>query len=207
MRKIKLLGVLLAVAGLASAQDNTNKNKFRQLGEDLPTPNSFRTGSGAPGPEYYQQQADYNIDVRLDDATQRIYGDEQITYTNNSPDDLTYIWVQLDQNVRAQNSLSKQISTGTLKDKVSFGTLERMHSAYDGGFKLESVTDRSGKKLEHTVNYTMMRVELPYTLRTGMSFSFKIKWWYNINDRMKIGGRSGYEYFEENDNYLYTIAQ
>lgn len=207
MRKIKILGFALLVAGMATAQENVNKNKFRQLGEELPTPNKFRTGSGAPGPEYYQQQANYNIDVRLDDGTQRIYGEEEITYVNNSPDKLTYLWLQLDQNVREQNSLSSQISTGSMKDKMSFGSLERMHNNFDGGFKLESVTDKFGRALDHTVNYTMMRVELPSPLAKGQSFTFRIKWWYNINDRMKIGGRSGYEYFPEDDNYLYTIAQ
>ena len=207
MKKIKLLSALALLVGGLQAQDNVNNNKFRQLGEDLPTPNGFRTGSGAPGPEYYQQQADYKIKVTLDDNNQRIYGEETITYTNNSPDPLTYLWVQLDQNVRAQNSLSKQISTGSLDDKVNFNTLERLHNDFDGGFKLEKVTDRNGRNLPHTVNYTMMRVELPSALKTGESFTFNIKWWYNINDRMKIGGRSGYEYFPEDDNYLYTIAQ
>ena len=77
-------------------QGHTNQNKFRQLYDEFATPNGFRTASGAPGPDYYQQRADYKMDIRIDDDTQRLYGDETITYTNNSPDALAYLWVQLD---------------------------------------------------------------------------------------------------------------
>jgi len=189
------------------AQDNTNHNKFRQLYEELPTPNVYRTAAGAPGHKYYQQRADYDISVRLDDENQRIYGEETITYTNNSPDPLDYIWIQLEQNMRAQHSDTKKISTGSISDRMSFGRLERMHNDFDGGFKIDYVKDDKGKNLPHIVNNTMMRVDPPRAIKPGQSFSFKVKWWYNINDRMEIGGRSGYEYFEKDDNYLYTIAQ
>ena len=212
MRKLALS--LLALATFALHAQNVNTSKFRQLGQELPTPNVYRTASGAPGHEYYQQRADYDMSITLDDETQRIYGEETITYTNNSPDELRYLWVQLDQNMRAQNSTTQQIKTGGIFNQrgatpqTAFNQLKNnQFYDFDGGFKLAYVKATSGANLPYTVNNTMMRVDLPTPLRQGQKFSFKIKWWFNINDRMDIGGRSGYEYFEEEDNYLYTIAQ
>ena len=212
MRKLALS--LLAMAAFAVQAQNVNTSKFRQLGQELPTPNVYRTASGAPGHEYYQQRADYDMTVILDDETQRIYGEETITYTNNSPDELRYLWVQLDQNMRAKNSMTQQIQTGGIFNErggaaqTAFNQLKNSQFYdFDGGFKLAYVQTTSGTNLPYTVNNTMMRVDLPTPLRQGQKFSFKIKWWFNINDRMDIGGRSGYEYFEEEDNYLYTIAQ
>ena len=212
MRKLALC--LLALATFALHAQNVNTSKFRQLGQELPTPNVYRTASGAPGHEYYQQRADYDMSITLDDETQRIYGEETITYTNNSPDELRYLWVQLDQNMRAQNSTTQQIKTGGIFNQrgatpqTAFNQLKNnQFYDFDGGFKLAYVKATSGANLPYTVNNTMMRVDLPSPLREGQKFSFKIKWWFNINDRMDIGGRSGYEYFEEEDNYLYTIAQ
>mgnify|MGYP001942464245 FL=1 len=187
--------------------ENTNQNKFRQLGTQLPTPNSFRTASGAPGPNYYQQKANYKINLTLDDDKHTITGEESITYINNSSDPLRYVWVQLDQNVRAKNSDSYKIRTGKVSDKMSMSELKNFHREFDGGFKITEVTDARGKELKHTINFTMMRVELPRVIRKGEHYTFKIKWWYNINDRDKVGGRSGYEYFPKEDNSLYTIAQ
>ena len=202
--------IFAIVAGLsASAQENLNNSKFKQLYEELPTPNVYRTASGAPGHEYYQQKADYVINVSLDEENHVISGNETITYTNNSPDNLKYLWVQLDQNVRAKNSQGQLSSTNSMSNSMTFGSVKRMHDVanFDGGFKLEAVTDDHGGKLPYTVNGTMMRIDLPSPLKSGKSYSFKIKYWYNINDRMKIGGRSGYEYFEEEGNSIYTIAQ
>ncbi|MFZ9028654.1 MAG: M1 family metallopeptidase, partial [Crocinitomicaceae bacterium] len=166
-----------------------------------------RNAAGAPGHGYYQQKADYKIKVALDDSQQKITGEETITYTNNSPDNLEYLWIQLDQNVRADNSDSKLISIDKMEDFRSIGDVEKKLFYFDGGFKIEGVTSTSGRKMSYFINKTMMRIDLEKPLKAGTSVSFNIKWWYNINDRMKIGGRSGYEYFEEDDNYLYTIAQ
>ena len=200
---------MLLTTSFLTGQENLNTSKFKQLHQELPTPNVYRTASGAPGHEYYQQKADYIINVELDEKNNMLSGNETITYTNNSPDILNYLWVQLDQNVRAKNSHSQLASTSRMKNNMRFGSLKRMHDKmnFDGGFKLEEVTDMYGKKLQYTVNETMMRIELPKPIRKEQTFSFKIKYYYNINDRMKIGGRSGYEYFEEDDNSIYTIAQ
>ena len=197
---------------LAKAQHhptpNINDNKFRQLGPaDLPTPNVYRNAAGAPGHMYWQNEADYDMKIRLDDENQRVYGEEVITYHNNSPDALDYLWVQLDQNMRAKDSETYATRTSKLDDKMSSRALSSINPTFDGGFKLDYVKYGDGKPAAYKVNNTMMRVDLPTALKPGESTELQIKWWYNINNRMEIGGRSGYEYFEEDDNYLYTIAQ
>jgi len=207
---IALVAILTVV--LAQAQhhptENINDNKFRQLGPaDIPTPNVYRNAAGAPGHMYWQQQADYDMKIRLDDEQQRIYGEEVITYHNNSPDELDYLWIQLDQNMRAKDSETFDIAPSRLNDRMSSRQLQNMTRWFDGGFKLDYVQYGDGSPAVHHVHKTMMRVDLPEALKTGEKTELRIKWWYNINDRMKIGGRSGYEYFEEDDNYLYTIAQ
>ncbi|MFT7268079.1 MAG: hypothetical protein ACI905_000278 [Roseivirga sp.] len=186
--------------------------KFEQLGTALPTPNEYRTGSGAPGPAYWQQKADYKIALTLNDDNQSVTGSETVTYTNNSPSALKYIWVQLDQNVRAQNNLGSQTSgfqiiQNNSKELSTTGAASFAGTGFDGGFKLTTVTDINGKSLPYLVNNTMMKITLPTPLKTGETFSFKTAWSYNINDRAQFGGRSGYEYFKEDDNYLYSIAQ
>lgn len=187
--------------------ENVNSNKFRQLYDVLPTPNSYRTASGAPGHEYYQQQAHYKMDIILDDENQIIKGKEEITYVNNSPDPLAYLWLQLDQNMRANDSGSKLITVERMEDFKSIGAIQRKMFEFDGGFKIESIKSANGKAMNYAINKTMLRIDLDQALKPGQSVSFKIDWWYNINDRFKVGGRSGYEYFPKEDNYLYTIAQ
>ena len=208
----KILSIFILIISFPlflKAQDNLNNSDFKQLHEELPTPNVYRTASGAPGHEYYQQKADYIINVDLDEENHILRGEVSVTYTNYSPDALNYLWIQLDQNVRAKNSHSQLTSTSSLDDNMSFSSIKRMHDKlnFDGGFKLEEVTDLSGKDIDYTINETMMRIDLSRSLKKGQSFSFKIKYYYNINDRMKIGGRSGYEYFDEEGNAIYTIAQ
>ncbi|MCE2713045.1 MAG: M1 family metallopeptidase [Cryomorphaceae bacterium] len=195
-----LILMLLPLAGFS-------QSKFAQLDQELPTPNEYRTAAGAPGHNYYQQKADYKMSIRIDDETQRLSGDETITYTNNSPDKLEYLWLQLDQNIYSENSDSKLIEIEKMEDFKSIGDVKKKLFYYDGGFKVESVTNLSGQKMRYAVNKTMLRIDLDKPLASGGSISFKIKWWYNINDRMAVGGRSGYEYFEKDQNYLYTIAQ
>ncbi|MCB0778662.1 MAG: M1 family peptidase, partial [Flavobacteriales bacterium] len=132
---------------------------------------------------------------------------ETVTYHNLSPDRLDYLWLQLDQNMRAKDSDTHKIRTGTLGDSLSIEGLQRMLDVFDGGFRITSVTDLSGKALPYTINKTMLRIDLPRTLMPGQTIQFKVSWWYPVNDRNKYGGRSGYEYFPDEDNYLYTIAQ
>ncbi len=210
MKMIRFAFLLLFVAStLANAQEAPPKwgGKFEQLGPLLPTPNEYRTGSGAPGPEYWQQQADYKIEVTLDDNNQRITGKETITYHNNSPDVLKYLWLQLDQNILSQENTLRSADTGRVRDSVAAKTYAEKMSTFDGGYKIQEVTDVDGKTLPHVINNTMMRVDLPAPLKPGGTYSFRISWSYNINDRNIYRGRSGLEYFPEDDNYVYTIAQ
>ena len=210
MKKIAfILSVAFSFIGFGSlAQNpNTNQNKFRQLDPDLPTPNVYRTASGAPGHQYWQNTADYTMALRLDDENQRIYGEEEITYNNASPDQLEYLWIQLDQNMRSPDSETYQIQQDKLDDGVSLYEYFNLFHTFPGGFNIDYVKDATGKDYTVKVNHTMMRINLDTPLKAGESIKINIKWWYNINDRMEIGGRSGYEYFEEDDNYLYTIAQ
>jgi hypothetical protein len=215
MKKLSTLIILLVCCTIqyTIAQSNLNNNKFKQLGQELPTPNVYRTAAGAPGHMYWQQQADYKMNIELDDEKQRIYGEETITYINNSPDELEYLWVQLDQNVRAKDSDTYKTKPASIEDKMTAIQIEALNPQFDGGFKLDYVQDTYGNELSHSVVKTMMRVDLPQVLKSGEQFSFKIKWWYNINDRFvrgqrsPHGARSGYEYFPEDNNYLYTIAQ
>ncbi|KAB2808080.1 M1 family metallopeptidase [Phaeocystidibacter luteus] len=205
MRRI-LLGIFaLGSIGLF-AQENTNQSLFRQLGQELPTPNVYRTGAGAPGHEYYQQKADYEMKIHLNDDEQRIDGEEEITYTNNSPDALEYLWLQLDQNMRSPSSMTRQIQKSKITENSTLDDVEDLFWEFPGGFHIEEVK-RGGRDLSYSVVNTMMRINLDEPLESGESFTFSIKWWYNINDRQAIGGRSGYEYFAEEDNYIYTIAQ
>jgi hypothetical protein len=201
MKKLLIAFLTLSSSSLLA------QTKFAQLDQMLPTPNSYRAASGAPGHAYYQQKADYKMTLVLDDAKQRLDGNETITYTNNSPDPLAYLWLQLDQNIYDQNADSKVIEVEKMENFKSVSDLRKRDFYYDGGFKIERITNMSGQPMKYFINKTMMRIDLAKPLLPGQSISFQIKWWYNINDRMQVGGRSGYEYFESDQNYLYTIAQ
>lgn len=198
---------ILSFSIIFSAFTVSAQTKFAQLDIELPTPNEYRTAAGAPGHGYYQQKADYKMNITLEDDKQIIRGEEIITYTNNSPDILEYLWLQLDQNIYKPDSDSKLIAVEKMEDFQSIKDVERRLMVFEGGFNIESVSTVNGEKMRYAINKTMMRIDPAKPLGPKQSISFKIKWWYNINDRMKVGGRSGYEYFEKDNNYLYTIAQ
>jgi hypothetical protein len=183
---------------------------FRQLEEWLPTPNEYRTAAGEPGPRYWQQKADYEIDVVLDDKLQQIHGSAAIRYHNQSPLPLRYIWVQLDQNIFHPESLANRSATAPPFDsRVPFEAIEGLllRSAFDGGYKIKAVADSQGAPLPYTVVETMMRIDLPSPLEPGQTTQFKIDYWFNIVDAKLIQARGGYEYFEKDKNYLYEMAQ
>jgi len=186
-----------------------DSNKFSQMYDLLATPNMFRTASGAPGPAYYQQQADYKMDIILDDKNKRIDGVETITYHNNSPETLEYVWVQLDQNEKKRDSKSPLVQSQRMDGAMPVdGFVKKyMQDSFDGGFNLTYVNDANGKPLNYVINQTMMRIDLPTPLKPQEKVSFSIKWWYNINNYRVEGGRSGYEEFEKDGNRLYVIAQ
>tara|TARA_B100001063_G_scaffold246495_1_gene285938 strand:+ start:13313 stop:15619 length:2307 start_codon:yes stop_codon:yes gene_type:complete len=188
---------------------HSNNNKFKQLKDKLATPNSFRTASGAPGRDYYQQKVDYVMDIELDDENKKIYGKEEITYTNNSPDDLSYFWIQLDQNIRKKDAPALEKNGEGAEPILRVETFVNtfFKEPFDGGFNIDWVKDSNGVYLRHTINMTMMRVDLPQPLKSGDQFKFSIKWWYNINNHVENRARSGYEYFPKDGNRAYVIAQ
>lgn len=185
-------------------------NKFEQLGTILPTPNDFRAASGAPGNAYWQQRADYDIDAFLNEKEGKLEGNEQVTYYNNSPDVLNYLWLQLDENEHNPNNESNFYDGSKVTQPVTDIQLDGLDvkKKLNGyGENIISVTDAAGKSLPYTINYAMMRIDLPIPLKPNQQFEFKIKWNYKIPERMKIGGRGGFEHFEGDGNSLYTITQ
>lgn len=209
MKRFIFVFVFLAFH-ISRAQETPSwQGKFEQLDYLLPTPNEYRTGSGSPGPKYWQQRADYTIQIELNDNNQTITGSETITYHNNSPETLQYLWLQLDQNILEKGSMTDKAKTGSMPAQATaMDMASRLNiHPFDGGHKIKSVKGADGASLSYSINNTMMRVDLPAPLAPGGSYSFSIDWWYNIGDRMIDDQRSGLEYFPDDKNYLYTIAQ
>ena len=213
----KALAALFCVTSIGLQAQNTpnnptsnHGNKFEQLGGILPTANEFRTASGAPGGKYWQQKADYDIDVTLDEKNLSIIGTETVTYTNNAPESLTYLWLQLDENQHDptnevnyfdENKLSEPLTVNGMRSVETAKTLEGL------GDKIDAVTDEFGKDLKYTINGSMMRIDLKKPLLSKAKVKFKIKWHYKMINRTEYGGRGGYEYFPEDGNYLFTMTQ
>ena len=216
MKKLLSFGIMCLTVLTVMAQDIRNNpgsnhgNKFEQLGTILPTLNEYRTASGAPGTKYWQQRADYDIKATLDEKNLMLHGAETITYFNNSPDVLTYIWLQLDEN---EHSTTKNAgypdgsSMGRGMSPAMIDNLEEAKTDNGLGVNILKITDLLGAKLKYTVNKTMMRVELPTALKPGQKFAFKVDWNYKITDRLTVAGRGGFEFFPEDGNHLFTMAQ
>jgi hypothetical protein len=205
-----LCSTVLFAQNIQNNPGSNHGNKFEQLGAILPTPNEYRTASGAPGPKYWQQRCDYDIKADLDEDKQKLTGSETITYYNNSPNELTYLWLQLDENEHSSKNNANYQDASTMQKIISDQTVDRMERASkdnDYGENITKITDALGKPLHYFINKTMMRVELPAVLKPGQKFIFNVNWNYHISDRMKYGGRGGYEYFAEDGNYLFTITQ
>ena len=217
MKQLTAFAFLLSIVISVNAQDIKNNpgsnhgNRFEQLGTILPTPNEYRTASGAPGPKYWQQRCDYDIVCELDEANRRLIGRETLTYSNNSPDVLTYLWLQLDENEHSNTNNSGYQGSNQMPRSITEADITRFNGKIDKdreyGDNITRVADATGKALQYTINKTMMRVELPVPLKPGQKFIFKVDWNYNIIERTKYGGRGGYENFPEDGNDLYTMTQ
>ncbi len=217
MKQVSAIVLLLFVSICTNAQDIKNNpgsnhgNRFEQLGTILPTPNEYRTASGAPGPKYWQQRCDYDITCELDEPNRRLLGKETVTYFNNSPDVLTYLWLQLDENEHSNTNNSGYQGSNAMPRTITEADISRYGGKIDKdreyGVNIQRVADAAGKLLTYTINKTMMRVELPTPLKPGQSFVFKVDWNYNIIERTKYGGRGGFENFPEDGNDLYTMTQ
>ncbi len=208
----QIIALCLALSAASAAQPGASVAKFQQLDSSIPTPSTIRNASGAPGSAYWQNRADYDIRVELDDEKRSLRGDARVTYHNHSPDTLPYLWVQLDQNYLSHQADSRtvpNIKRGIDPDKITYAALDRLlaYEDYDGEMKISRLTDAEGKPLAHAVVKTMLRLDLPQPLAPGASFTFQIAWSYPINDCERINARTGYEFFKEDGNCIYTIAQ
>ena len=213
MKKLSFL-IFCFCTTISWAQNTQNNpgsnhgNRFEQLGNILPSPNEYRTASGAPGPQYWQQRCDYDIRCDLDESKLRLSGTETVTYYNNSPDQLTYLWLQLDENEHSsKNNAGYENSNRAAKilSDQAINGMERQTMENDFGVNIVKLTDVLGKSLKYTINKTMMRVELPATLKPGQKFVFKIDWNYHITERAVKAGRGGYEFFPDDGNYIFII--
>jgi len=214
-RLVFLLSLCFAVFCLKAQNIQNNSasnhgNKFEQLGTILPSPNDYRTASGAPGSKYWQQRVDYDIKCDLDEQDLKLTGTETITYYNNSPDVLPYLWFQLDENVQSSVNNANYQNNNPLPRQMTDQTIDRMQEKYSDngyGFNILKLTDATGASLPHLINKTMMRVELPVVLKPGQKYVMKLDWNYKITDRLQRFGRGGYEYFPEDGNYIFTMSQ
>ncbi|MEP6711694.1 MAG: M1 family metallopeptidase [Ferruginibacter sp.] len=211
MKKLITVLIFSMLVVFSHAQDIKNNpgsnhaNRFEQLGTILPTPNEYRTASGAPGPKYWQQRCDYDITCELDEPNRKLNGKETLTYYNNSPDNLSYLWLQLDENQHSAINNSGYQTSNIMQKSITEQSLAKPDREY--GDNILKITNSTGVALKYTINKTMMRIELPQVLKPGQQFIFKVEWNYNISERAKYGGRGGFEYFPEDGNDLYTMTQ
>lgn len=210
MRKLTLFILAIgffSTSVLAQVVNSNHGKRFEQLERMLRDPSVYRSASGAPGPQYWQQKADYKINATLNDENQRIEASETITYYNNSPDVLSYLWIALDENVYHPDDDSYKFDPSSIRDRMTYGQLQGLNGHdNDWGFHIMKVADAKGKALPYTINRTMMRIDLPTPLKPGAKIAFSIDWWYNTTPRNESGNRGGHEYFAEDGNYIYTIA-
>lgn len=204
------------------------EDKFRQLDEVLPTPNTYRNASGAPGHQYWQQKVDYRIVATLDETKRRITARATVRYTNNSPDALPWLWMQLDQNIFKRDSMAEltdafggagrrgpkvTLGSGNEPTKLSFEELRRQQAMADNdyGYDISAVSTLAGAKLPHTIVGTLMRIDLPEPLAPGATTEFAIDWAFNIVEEDAVNARSGYEHFPDDPrkggNDIFLLAQ
>ena len=209
IRRLLTVALIAILSSFVFAQSKSkHSDKFRQLEENLPTPNEYRSASGAPGHRYWQNRADYVIDVEIDDQNQRLIGKETVTYKNVSPDTLNYIWLQIDQNIHAKDSDAEMTRTAPDLSNVPLNQIEQLVAReYDGRVNITSVRDAKGNPLRNTLNKTMLRIDLPTPLAPNGTFVFSVDWNYAINNNRVFGGRAGYEFFPQDGNYIYEMAQ
>ena len=213
----KLLYIALALSintvyaqNIRNNPNSNHGNKFEQLGTILPDANTYRTASGAPGHQYWQQRADYKIDVELNENDYTISGTEYVTYFNNSPDELLYLWFQLDENEHDPKSDNNSFDGSSMRSKTmnegDIAGYERAKMLEGYGVQIFEVADQKGKAVPYTINQTMMRVDLPTPLKPKQKVVLKIRWKYQMPERMRVGGRGGRECFADG-SCLFTVTQ
>ncbi len=208
--KYTFIFTFLLVFTFAHAQNNpTYSGKFESIDRLITQPSLYRNASGAPTKAYWQQRVDYAIKARMDEETNVLTGTETITYYNNSPDDLSYLWVQLDQNINNKENDGFNYLFNNISEEMSSLTMQRLLRPVDfpSGVIINSIKDSQGRELKYIVNNTMMRVNLQETLASNSSMTFTIQWAYSITDRSRyLLSREGYEYFPEDDNKVFLLG-
>jgi hypothetical protein len=195
VRHTQTLALLLtALAAHRVAAQVEDSSLFRPL--DLPAPSQFRTGAGRPGPGYWQQRVNYTIRATLDPGTQTLRGHERIHYVNRSPNALPYLWMHVEQNI---------CGSGSVTDKLDQPPLVFLGSAFDfsckgfpGGLTLDSISSL-GRPLDHAIDGTVMRVDLPQPLAPGAVMDLEIVWRFRVPPYG--AGRMGH------DGDLYELGQ
>ena len=225
------LAILVAFPAAAQGIQQTKgdfEDKFRQLDEVLPDANVYRNASGAPGHHYWQQKVDYRITAQLDEGRRRLTGRETIRYTNNSPDSLPWLWLQLDQNIFRRDSMAEltdvfggagrrgpkvSLGDGDTPSRLSMEELRRQQVMADNdfGYDITAVRDAAGSPLRHTIVGTLMRIDLPQPLKPGESTEFAIDFAFNIVEEDAVSARSGFEHFPDDPrkggNDIFLLAQ
>ena len=229
-----VFSTLIALASGAATADAVKQtkakfdDKFRQLDEVLPTANVYRNAAGEPGHEYWQQKVDYQIKVALDENNRRITASETVTYQNNSPDTLKYLWLQLDQNKFKRDSMAEKTTAfagigrrgpatraanGRTPAKLSFSELRRQQFMDDHelGYEISNVVDGRGNTLNFVIVGTNMRIDLASPLAPGSSTEFSLDFAFNMVDENTVSARGGYEHFpddaREGGNDIFLLAQ
>jgi hypothetical protein len=200
------------------------QDKFRQLDEDLPTANDYRNAAGEPGKAYWQQQVDYQIEASLNENLRRLSAKQVVTYHNNSPYRLKYLWLQLEQNRFKADSIGELTQTidpvdadsarmGEVAAQINIHDLRRQQFLADTptGYQLSEITDVKGVTLKHTLVGEQMRIDLPKALAAGETMQFKLEYSFNILEEDAVDARSGYEHFPDdkrkNGNDIFMMAQ
>ena len=230
--KLLLLSLaLISSISHASAVNQTKGDfvdKFRQLEEILPTPNRYRSASGEPGRDYWQQQVDYKITAVLDETKRHLSASQQISYTNNSPETLKYLWLQLEQNRLKADSMAEmsgdfagigrrgpgtKSNNGDAPAGISFGELRRQQYYADNepGYEISDVRDSNNKPLSNIVVGAQMRIDLPSPLKPGQTTLIKMDYQFNILEEDAVSARAGYEHFPDDErdggNDIFLLAQ
>ena len=216
LRLLALAALLCASPALSVVEQTKGEfqDKFRQLDEVLPTANAYRTAGGEPGHQYWQQEVDYEIDVRLLEDQRRLEASQRIRYTNHSPDTLRFLWLQLDQNRFRNDSLAERSAVFAdpsrrgpkveaedgKPPRLSLDELRRRQFMTDHvlGYELPSIRDAEGE-LAHTVVGTNLRIDLRKPLKPGETTEFEIDFAFNILDENTVSARAGYEHFPDDE--------
>lgn len=208
MNWVKRFSIILFTLCCFHSFKGLAEHPFQQLNNKWPDPGKERLASGAPGPEYWQQRADYVIEVTLDEENNRLDGVAEITYSNNSPHPLRYIWMQVDNQIFDPKSLSQRSQNAPELDGMTFRSFRNFQYAknFNGTVELSQIQDSDGTPLSWVRVDTNVRIDLNEPLKPGGQMTFSLAWNLPINDATRVRARTGYEFFEKDGNSIFELA-